>query len=136
MTNTQGPESGPQVAEVRSRSAKRQFAATILALEGFIAFFAGLVAFGLGNADGQARPAGPLWAGVALLVVCIALSGMMRKPWAYGAGWVIQVALIASGTIVPAMYVMGALFTVLWIVALRLGGRIDRERRAREMAEQ
>ena len=33
---------------------------------------------------------------------------------------------------VPMMPVMGGICTVLWVVALRLGGRIDLERAERE----
>ena len=32
------------------------------------------------------------------------------------------------GFFVPMMFVVGGIFVVLWVVALRLGGRIDRER--------
>jgi len=36
------------------------------------------------------------------------------------------------GVAVPTMLVMGGIFAVLWVVALRLGGRIDIERAERE----
>ena len=36
------------------------------------------------------------------------------------------------GVAVPTMLVMGGIFAVLWVVALRLGGRIDLERAERE----
>ena len=36
--------------------------------------------------------------------------------------------MLAVGFFVPMMFVVGGIFVVLWIVALRLGGRIDRER--------
>jgi len=45
---------------------------------------------------------------------------------------VLQVPVVAVGVAVPMMLVMGGIFAVLWVVALRLGGRIDRERAERE----
>ena len=36
--------------------------------------------------------------------------------------------MLAVGFFVPMMFVVGGIFVVLWVVALRLGGRIDRER--------
>jgi len=38
--------------------------------------------------------------------------------------------VIACGFAVPLMFLVGGIFVVLWIVSLRLGGRIDRERAA------
>jgi hypothetical protein len=32
------------------------------------------------------------------------------------------------GLLVPMMYLVGGIFVVLWIYALRLGSRVDRER--------
>ncbi len=38
--------------------------------------------------------------------------------------------MLALGLVVPMMFLVGGLFVVLWIVSIRLGGRIDRERAA------
>ena len=38
--------------------------------------------------------------------------------------------MLGFGLVVPMMFVVGGIFVVLWFVALRLGGRIDRERAA------
>jgi len=42
-----------------------------------------------------------------------------------------DLAQIAAGVAVPASGVIGLMFLALWITALRLGGRIDRERAER-----
>lgn len=110
------------------RSARRQFCATILSLEAFVVVFATLVAHGL-----RVAPVSAVWAvGGALAVALLLVAGMLRWPGGYVAGSVLQVALVATGVVVPMMFVVGAVFVVLWVVALRLGGRIDRERRERE----
>jgi len=132
MTNPSG-DSPPLV---RRRSARRTFAATVLVLEAFVVFFATLVAFGL-----RVAPTGVVWAvGGTLAVVLVALSGMLRRPGAYLAGSVVQGLILAGGLVLLAAparaasfaaataIFVGILFIALWVVALRLGGRIDREK--------
>ena len=66
--------------------------------------------------------------GGGLSVLLILLSGFVSRPGGYVAGSVVQVLVLAVGFLVPMMFVVGGIFVVLWVVALRLGGRIDRER--------
>jgi len=112
----------------RPRSARRQFAATILVLEAFVVGFAALVAFGLRVAE----PAVVWGVGGALALSLVLAAGVLGRPGGYVVGSVLQVAVVAVGVAVPTMLVMGGIFAVLWVVALRLGGRIDIERRARD----
>lgn len=114
-----------------TRSARRQFAATTLALEAIVVAFAALVAFGL-------RAAGPavVWGlGGALVLSLLLAAGGLRRPGGYVVGSVLQVAVLAGGLVVPMMWLVGGIFVVLWVMALRLGGRIDRERVERAQAE-
>ncbi len=110
------------------RSARRQLAATILVLEAFVVGFAALVAFGLRVAE----PAVVWGVGGALALCLVLAAGVLGRPGGYVVGSVLQVPVVAVGVAVPMMLVMGGIFAVLWVVALRLGGRIDRERRARD----
>ena len=64
------------------------------------------------------------------MVVCLLLAGMLRAEWAYAIGWVVQVAAIALGFVVPLMFVLGAIFALLWGTAYFLGRKIERERAA------
>jgi hypothetical protein len=66
--------------------------------------------------------------GLGLAVVCLLLAGMLRAEWAYLAGYLVQVAAIALGFLVPAMFVLGAIFAALWAGADLLGRKIERER--------
>lgn len=131
MASTEGPAdatAGPSGVPARPpRSARRQFAATMLTLEAFVVLFATLVAYGL-----RVAPAAVVWTvGGTLAVALLVVAGLLRWPGGYLAGSVLQVALLATGVGVPMMFVVGGVFAVLWVVSLRLGGRIDRERRAR-----
>jgi len=110
------------------RSARRQFGVTILVLEAFVVGFAALVAFGLRVAE----PAVVWGVGGALAFSLVLAAGVLGRPGGYVVGSVLQVPVIAVGGAVPMMLVMGGVFAVLWVVALRLGGRIDIERRARD----
>ena len=108
----------------RKRPAKLLFTQTILILEAVVVFFATLVAFGL-----RAAPTTTVWlVGLGLSVLLILLSGFVGRPGGYAAGWVGQVLVVAGGIWVPMMFVVGAIFVILWWVAVSLGGRIDRER--------
>jgi len=108
----------------RKRPAKPQFTQTTLVLEAVLVFFATLVAFGLRVAE----PAVVWWVGGALSVLLVLLSGFVTRPGGYAAGSAAQVLVLLGGIVVPMMWVIGGIFVVMWVVSLRLGGRIDRER--------
>ena len=113
-----------------TRPAKRLFAATVLAFEALVVVFAALVAYGLRLAEPGLIAA--VSGGLALAALLAA--GLLRHPVGYALGWAVQVGVVLGGLLVPSMYLVGGVFAVLWIIGLRLGGRIDRERsqRARE----
>ena len=104
----------------------KRMASSVLCFEAFVILFFALVAMKLSGLG-----AGPVWAlcGPAM-VVSILLCGMLRKRWAYGAGWIFQVALIAGGFLVTDMFFVGAIFAALWYAALKAGRRIDAEKAA------
>ena len=69
-------------------------------------------------------------AGLGLAAACLVVAGLLRGEWAYGLGWAIQVAAIGLGFVVPLMFVLGAIFALLWGAAYFLGRKIERERAA------
>lgn len=121
-------ESAPGPGEHRPpRPAKQLFATTVLVLEAFVVLFAALVAYGLRLAE----PAPIAATGALLAVVAVLAARTVRTAVGYPLGWVLQVWLLLTGLLIPAMFVVGAVFAILWVVGLRLGGRIDRERAER-----
>lgn len=115
-----------------SRSARALFAATLLISEALVVLFAGLVAYGLELAE----PAVLLGGGGALALWALLAGALVRRgAVGYVLGSTLQVALLTTGLVLPMMFVVGGIFTVLWLVCLRLGGQIDVERVARERAE-
>lgn len=100
--------------------------AATLALEAFLVFFATLVAVTLVD-----LPNSTLWAaGGGLALACLLGAGLVRRPGGIALGWVLQLAVLATGFWVPAMFVMGAVFTAMWAWLLSIGRRIDRDRAA------
>jgi len=64
-------------------------------------------------------------AGLGLAGLAVVTAGLLRYPWAYALGWLVQAGALALGFVTAAMFVLGALFTGLWVLALVLGRRVE-----------
>lgn len=102
--------------------------AAALALEAIVVFFAALTAVGLSDGTGPSR-ATLLIGGGALAVVFLLGAAVVRRPGGVAIGWALQLVLIATGLVVTAMFVVGALFALMWLWFLALGHRVDTDRR-------
>lgn len=125
MSATAGTPAGGTSRE-RSRSPRRGMCAAVLALQ---AVTLGLTAPVMISVSDVSTGTG-LGIGLGLAVLCVLTAGLLRRPWAYALGWAIQVAAIALGFVVGIMFVLGAIFALLWGTADGLGRRIERERAA------
>ncbi|MGN6250812.1 MAG: DUF4233 domain-containing protein [Marmoricola sp.] len=103
---------------------QRRLCVAILSLEAIVLGLSTLVLLPLVDVS----TATALGIGLGLMVACIVLSGLMRFRWALALGWLVQLAAIALGTVISAMYVLGVVFLVLWATAYFLGEKIERER--------
>ncbi|WP_353814139.1 DUF4233 domain-containing protein [Agromyces sp. SYSU T00266] len=117
----------------RARSVRESLASIVLTFEIVVVFLAALVIWGLSREDGGAFGL-PTWAplaagGVVILGLLITIP-LLRYEWAYVLGWALQVLLLASGLLNPAMFVVGALFGGMWAYCMIVGARIDRARAA------
>jgi hypothetical protein len=108
----------------------RSMAAGVLALESVVLFLSTPVMIQV--SDVGTGPA--LAVGLGLAVLAVVLCGLLRYRWAYVAGSVLQVAAVALGFVVGAMFVLGVVFAALWVAALVLGRRVDDAKAAREAA--
>jgi hypothetical protein len=106
------------------RSPRRGMCAAVLSLEAITLGLTTPVMISVAGVDTSTA----LWVGLGLTVACLVLAGMLRKEWAYGLGWVIQGAAIGLGFVIPLMFVLGAIFALLWGSAYFLGIKIERER--------
>ncbi|MEN9325074.1 MAG: hypothetical protein RL414_828 [Actinomycetota bacterium] len=106
----------------------RILGAAVITMESFLMGFALLLA--MDNHGSIALSLGGL-----IAIGCLLTAGLMKKRLGWMIGSVLQVALIAYGTVVTPMYFMGALFAGLWATAFFLG-RKGEAIRARLVAEQ
>lgn len=127
-TTPAAADPGPATAPAPPRSVRRSLASIVLGFEIFVVFLAALAIWGLA-VDG-ATPFGlPRWTilavGGVILLLTIATIGSLRHPWAYGLGWAIQVVILASGILNPAMFIVGIVFAGMWAYCMVVGARID-----------
>jgi len=100
----------------------RRLCATVLIFEVVVIGLAIPVAITIGHA----RPAQAGAVGGVLAVAALVIAGLVGRPgqgWTLVGGTVLQVAVIATGIVVPAMYALGAIFGALWLTAIWLGRR-------------
>jgi Protein of unknown function (DUF4233) len=72
--------------------------------------------------------------GLGLTAACVLVAGLVRRPGGLALGFVVQAAAIALSVLIPVMVVLGVAFLALYAAAYVVGGRIDREKAAREAA--
>jgi Protein of unknown function (DUF4233) len=104
----------------------RRMAASVLCFEVLVILFFALVAMKLSDLS-----TGTVWAicGPGMVLAAL-LCGMLRKPWAYTLGWVLQAALVVAGFVITDMFFIGGCFALLWYWALKAGRQIDTEKAA------
>jgi len=101
---------------------------SVLAFEAIVV----LLATSLATSDGSVSNTGLAWAaGLALILLLILGIGLLRRPGGLTVGWVLQGLVLLSAVVVGwTMLVVGAIFVVLWWVAIHTGSRVDAMRAA------
>ncbi|MFE9383387.1 DUF4233 domain-containing protein [Streptomyces sp. NPDC007025] len=99
----------------------RTLCASTLIGEFFVIGFAGLVAMQTSELS-----AATVWtvSGIAM-VLCLLLCGVLTRPGGVQLGWALQIALVASGFVVPAMFFLSACFAGLWWASVHFGRKVD-----------
>ena len=106
----------------RQRSLTESLLTIVLGLEAVLVFFIALTVFGL-----HALP--PLEAflgGAVLALLLAATTRIVRYSWGVWVGWVLQAVLIATGILLPALYIVAAVFVGMWIFCFVRARQIDR----------
>ena len=97
---------------------------TVLSMEAVVVLLAIVPAKQLGHANGGTAAA----VCGAIAVVALALCGYVgRGKGALYVGSVFQALVIASGVLLPAMYVLGVIFAALWFTGIWLGRKWERD---------
>jgi len=97
--------------------------ATVLVLEAVVIALAIVPAVKLADAS-------PLTAGLAAglaVVAAILLAALARRHLHVTliGGSLLQALVIASGVVLSVMYILGAIFTLLWVTGIWLGHRVE-----------
>lgn len=116
------------------RSVLVMFGSITLLMEAFVIFFGALAVYGLWGPEHPGRLA-MLIGGTVLALLFVLAAGLLRRSWGPALGWALQVLMLATGFVLPAMFVLGAVFVTCWWYALRAGRRLDRENQRRYEAE-
>ncbi|GAA4639150.1 hypothetical protein GCM10023196_099620 [Actinoallomurus vinaceus] len=99
----------------------RRLCAVMLTLQAVVTLLAIPVAISVAHAD--ATTAGAV--GGVLAVAGLLIAGLLRYRWAYIAGTVLQVLVIATGFVVPVMFFLGVIFGALWVASIWVGRRVE-----------
>lgn len=112
----------------RPHGAQRMLSMTTLVVEALVVLFAALVAHQLVPGHRVA-----VWTtAIITAVLLVAVGGMARRGGAvvFVIGAVLQIPVLLMGIWVPAMWVIGALFAVLYVYGVLQGHRWDAEKDA------
>ena len=110
------------------RTLVQKLAPIVLGFESIVVFLAGLTVYGL-----KALPTGvePWWGivgGIVVALACLVVAGLVTRPWAITAGWVIQAVIALSAFLVPAILLVVVIFGGMWAYATIMGARLDARR--------
>ncbi len=100
-----------------------RLSATVLILEAVVIALTGVPAVRLENVA-------PLAAGLAVglaVLAAVLLAALARRRLAVTlvGGSLLQALVIASGAVLPAMYILGGIFALLWLTGIWLGHRVE-----------
>lgn len=98
----------------------RRLGSSVLGMEAIVAGLVTPVAINSGVPTGLA-----VTIGLGLAVLCVLVCGLLKRPFGYVAGTVVQVLAIATGFFVPTMFFLGVVFAALWITAIFVARRVE-----------
>jgi hypothetical protein len=107
----------------RQRGLTESLLSIVLGLEAVLVFFIALTVFGL-----HALPPAEAFGGGAGLAILLALATrIVRYSWGVWVGWVLQVVLLATGILLPALYIAAAFFIAMWIFCFVRARQLERQ---------
>jgi len=109
----------------RARSLTESLLTIVLTLEAVLVFFIALTVFGLHALP----PAIAFGGGAALFIVLLAATRVMRYSWGVWLGWVLQLVILSTGLLLPALYIAALLFIAIWVYCFVRGRQVDRRNR-------
>lgn len=114
----------PPLAGAQRRMTRR-LGAIVLGSQAPVVLFGAVGARALADVSGQGAATTYLWVGLGLALACVLVAGLLRSPVGVSLGWLVQLATLLCGFVVPVMVVIGLIFGGLWWLALQQGVRLD-----------
>lgn len=105
----------------RQRSVTEMLLSIVLGLEAILIFFVTLTVYGLKAVE----PAVAFGGGAVLVVLLLLAAALLRFSWGIWVGWALQLVLIATGLLLPALYIVAAIFVGIWVFCFIKGTQID-----------
>jgi len=115
----------------RVRGIRESLAAIVLGFEAIVVGLGALTMLGLKAIDLTQTIVG----GGIVIAVLIAGALLARFTLGLVLGWLAQAAVVATGFIAGAMFVVGIVFTAMWVFALVQGARIDQTKKSNNQAQ-
>ena len=112
------------------RTLVQKLAPIVLGFEAIVVFLVGLTIFGLRQLPTGIEQWWGIVGGGVLALACIAVAGMITKPWAIAAGWVIQLVIALAAFLEPAILLVVLIFGGMWAYATIMGAKLDARRPA------
>ena len=107
----------------RQRGITESLLSIVLGLEAVLVFFIALTVFGL-----HALPPAEAFGGGAALAILLAIgTRLVRYRWGVWVGWVLQAVLLATGILLPALYIAAAFFIAMWIFCFVRARQLERQ---------
>ncbi|MBS1905584.1 MAG: DUF4233 domain-containing protein [Actinobacteria bacterium] len=113
------------------RGLTQKLGAIILAFEAIIVGLAGLTVFGLQALGPDIAPWWGIVGGAVVAIAMLVAAGLMGSRAGIVMGWILQVIVLLSAFLVPAIGLVVIIFGGMWTYAMIIGGRADRAARAR-----
>lgn len=103
----------------------RRFAGMVVGSQTLAVFLGALVAWTIAKAQHNDAHTSYLVVGLVLAVLCVVAAGTLRRPWGVTLGWIVELATLLAGFVLPMMFVVGLMFLALWVTALVQGCKMD-----------
>jgi len=99
----------------------RRLGASVLGMEAIVAGLVTPVAIMVNKVP----PALAVTVGIGLAVLCVIAAGLLKRPFGYVLGSLVQILAILTGFLVSTMFFLGAIFLALWITAIFVARRVE-----------
>jgi len=119
----------------KPRGLAQKLGSIILAFEAIVVGLAGLTVYGLKALGPDITPWWGIVGGAVVGVAMLVAAGLMGSRAGIVMGWILQVIVLLSAILVPAILLVAIVFGGMWAYAMIVGGRADRAAASAHLAD-